>query len=409
MNQHKARRGGGKISALIAVVLIAALALVANQYLGKSDEADAAPASPAQSAPMVTFWKVARADLAIPREYLGRIESIQTVDIRPQITGEITSVAFTEGSFVKTGDTLFTIDDSQYRATVSLRRAEVAIATANHDHAVRYLQRLNASDRRSVSANDLDSANSSVAQTKALLDQANAALRLAEIDLGRCVVKAPIDGRIGRAEFTKGNIVSPSSSPLASIVQTTPIRVAYSVPDRDYLANIDAFTGSGEDVFKTNIVLPGEQSYPLDGKRDFEDNTMDASTGTIIVRERFENIGGKLVPGTMVRVEARPAKPHVAIIVPQQSIISTIDTDMVYVIDSNEKIEARPVKVGSEVGTVAEITEGLKEGERVVYRGIQNVRPGVVVSASEEQQESGPASEAKVSGSDVTVISSEGK
>lgn len=407
------RRGGGKATAVTAVVLIAVLALFLKVQGGSSlGSAHAAPAQGGEQIPSVVFTVVHRADLALAREYVGHVEPVQRVSIRPQVAGEIDQVNFVEGSIVSEGDVLFTINKRQYQATYDLRQADVARAKANHDFAVKFFNRLKASDSRSVSARDLDEAQSNVAQTKAAIDQANAALRLAKIDLDYCTIKAPISGKIGKAEQTRGNYVTPAGGELASIVQIDPIRVSFSASDRDYLGNIEAFKESSDDVYASQITLPDGSIYPLEGRRDFEDNELDGSTGTITMHLRFSNEKGILVPGTVVRVSIKPITPRVACVVPQAAVVSTAQGDAVYVIDGEDKVDVRIVELGEDVGQMVEVIKGLDEGERVVIRGVQSVRPGMKVSPNPEKAEgegSTPAELAQESGYDLIPIGPEGE
>lgn len=357
--------------------------------------------------PAVVFRPAQRADLAAVRNYVGQVEALQQVDIIARVAGEIGQVHFVEGSIVKEGDVLFTIDPSQYRATVALCQADVSSARANLDYAQRYFKRLNASDKRSVSATDLDAAESNVAKAKAAVDQAIAALRLAEIDLEHCTIKSPITGQIGRAAFTRGNYVTPASGPLARIAQVDPIRVKFNMPDRDYLADIESLKASDGDVFETHITLPDGKLYPFNGARDFEDNTMDSSTGTMTMRVRFSNMHRTLVPGTVVRVHVKPLTSRVSMVVPSAAIIGSAQGDVVYIVGNDDRIEARPVELGEEFATMTEVRSGLIEGERVVVRGIQNVRPGMDVEPTPERSEGEgptPADIARESGGDLKII-----
>lgn len=401
------RAGSGKASAVAAVVLIGAATLGFRWYAGRGIEpaqaaSEGAGAPPARA---VVYHTARRADMALMHEYVGQVEAVQYVSIRPQVAGEIQRVHFEEGSMVKEGDVLFTIDQRQYQATVELRRADVASAKANLEYAQKYHSRLKASDRRSVSAIDLDAAASRVTQAKAAVDQANAALKLAQIDLGHCSIKAPISGQIGRAELTKGNYVTPAMAELASIAQVDPVRVKFSVPDRDYLSNIEAFKASKENVFESHITLPDGTVYPTGGARDFEDNTMDSGTGTMTLRVRFNNDGGVLVPGTVVRVAVRPTKSHVALVIPQEALLGDAAGDFVYVVDKEDRIERRGVEIGEDVGGMVEITSGLAEGDRVVVRGQQSIRPGAAVAPHPDRSEGDaptPADLARQSNYDLT-------
>lgn len=410
MQFKKRRRGASKVTVVVALLLIVGLAFFVSRYLGTESDASQAQTPAAPQAPAVVYYTVERAELSTTHEYIGRVEPVQTVSIRPQVAAEIATVHYTEGSIVKAGDLLFTLDSKQYQATVDLRKADLAKAQANHDHAVKYYNRLKASDKRSVSASDMESAENDVNQSKAAIAQANASLKLAQIDLGYTKITAPITGRIGKAEFTKGNYVTPAGGVLANIVQVDPIRVTFSVPDKDYLERIDAFKGSDKPVYKTSITLPDGSVYPQSGERDFEDNVMDKRTGTITMHLRFKNEKGILVPGTMVRVAAQPLQSHIADVVPQEAIMGDAKSDFVYVIADTNVVERRDVELGIDVAYMSEIKSGLKEGERVIVRGLQSVRPGIEVAAMPMKAEGETMSQAELameSGYDLKLIPAE--
>ncbi|MDR3353554.1 MAG: efflux RND transporter periplasmic adaptor subunit, partial [Synergistaceae bacterium] len=262
-------------------------------------------------------------------------------------------------------------------------------------------------DQRSVSAADLDEAQNNIVQGKAAIEQARAALRLAEIDLGYTKIKAPISGRIGRAEFTKGNYVTPASSPLATIVQVNPIRVAFALPDKDYLEQYEAFGASGKSVYETTILLADGKPYPSGGKRDFEDNSMDPKTGSIMTRLRFENKSGVLVPGAMVRVLTRPSEKRVSVVLPQEAVMTDSSGDYVYVVDGGDTAQVCPVILGADVGAMREVVSGLEAGETVIVRGLQSVRPGMKVNPLPMKTGGGektPAELAMESGYDVPSL-----
>ncbi len=397
------------VQTIITIVAIIALIFIAKWYFSDrhATQEPGAMNGHQQQIPSVVADIAMKADLAIPREYVGRVESIQTVDVRPQVAGEIAQVHFKEGSTVKAGQLLFTLDSQQFQATVALRKADLAKAEANYDRAVKYYDRLKAADKRSVSASDLDIAQNDVLQSRAAIEQARASLRLAQIDLGYTKIAAPITGQIGKASFTKGNYVTPAGGSLASIVQIDPIRVAFSLPDRDYLDQFSAFKASGNSVYNASLRLADGKLYPFKGTRDFEDNAMDEKTGTIAVRIRFRNDKGILVPGAMVRVEAKPAKDHVAIVVPQEAILADNQGDYVYSIDANNVVHQSWVTLGAEIGSMREVASGLEEGTKVVVRGLQNVRPEATVNPTMQQQGGvkTPAELAKESTEDIKPLS----
>jgi RND family efflux transporter MFP subunit len=416
------RFGGANVKILksaVALAIILVIGYFASPYVehwmserfGSSSKASKAQAAPAGGPPIpqampVVGHVIERADLALSREYIGRVEPIQTVFVRPRVSGQIESVNFKEGAIVKEGDVLFTLDGAQHQATVQLRNADLAKAEANLSRAVKYNDRLMAADKRSVSASDVDMAASDVQQSQAAVEQAKAALRLARIDLGFTKITAPISGRIGRAEATRGNYVTPAGGHLASIVQINPIRVSYALPDRSYMDQIEVFQTS-DDVYNTTLVLANGTEYPIQGERDFESNAIDFATGTLTVFLRFENEQGTLVPGGMVRVVTKPARARVAPVLPQEAVISDSRGDFVYTIGEGNVVQRRDVKLGAEVGVLREIISGLVPGEKVVARGIQNLRPGMQVKPffpETDASSRSPAERARESGFDLPAV-----
>jgi RND family efflux transporter MFP subunit len=372
------------LKSMAALALMGVLALYSSSYLGegtaKKTETPNIPAAQAAApeeprATPVVGHVISAADLSIGREYIGTVEPIQIVQLRPRAAGQIESAHFKEGSIVKEGDLLFTIDRAQYQATVALRRADLSKAQASLARASKYNERLKAVDKRSISANDLDMSASDVQQNRAAVEQAKAALKLAEIDLGYTKITAPITGRIGRVNVTKGNFVSAASGPLATIVQTDPVRVSFAMPDREYMEQIRAFQASDASVYDTTLTLADGTLYESRGERDFEDNEMDASTATITLHLRFENKNGTLIPGSLVKVMTKPARSRVAPIVPQEAVMSDAAGDYVYVIDDGDAARRRNVKLGAEIGASREVLSGLAAGEKVIVSGLQNVRP----------------------------------
>ncbi|MDR0652123.1 MAG: efflux RND transporter periplasmic adaptor subunit, partial [Synergistaceae bacterium] len=397
--------------------LMGVLALFSSPYFGSgrggaenpgTQEIVGAASAAAPEAPQVTSvvgHVVMGADLSIGREYIGMVEPIQTVQIRPRVAGQIESVHFREGSVVSEGDLLFTIDRAQYEATVALRRADLSKARAGLSRASKYNDRLKAVDKRSISANDLDMAASDVQQNSASVEQARAALKLAEIDLGYTKITAPITGRIGRVNVTKGNFVSAASEPLATIVQTDPVRVSFAMPDREYMEQIKAFQ-SDAPVYNTTLTLADGTQYESRGERDFEDNEMNASSGTITLHLRFENKNWTLIPGSLVKVMTKPVKSRVAPIVPQEAVMSDAAGDYVYVIGDGDVARRRDVTLGAEIGASREVLSGLAAGEKVIVSGLQNARPDSPVRPSYPSGETSksPADLARESGYDLPGV-----
>lgn len=370
----KQKSGWIKI-ALVVVIAAAAVYGYRTWSGGKAVQQQTAQAAE----PLVIVKPVEKADSSSqPSEYVGRVEAIQTVQVKPQISGEIAKVSFKEGSIVKAGQLLFQIDPAQYQATVALRKAELEKAEATLAEAEKYHKRVMAANDQAVSAADRDTAESSVLQGKAAVSQAKANLRLAEINLGYCRITAPITGKIGIANLTKGNYVTPSSGALATIVQMDPVRVSYTLPDRDYLDQLELFKKEGS-VYKTKLILSNGSELDVPGQRDFEDNTVDQMTGTVMMRLRYTNDSGMLIPGEMVHVFTQPVKSRIVNVIPQTAVMADAEGDYVYVVEADNSVRDVRVKLGREMGTLREVVSGLKDGQNVVVAGLQNLRPGTKV------------------------------
>ena len=306
-------------------------------------------------------------------EYIGKAEAIQSVNLCPEITARITKVHFKEGSFVKEGQTLFSLDTLQFQANVSLRNAQLSQAQANLDKAKKYLSRLNAADKRSVPASDLDVAKSDVQQAEAMVAEAKATLQLARIDLNHTKITAPISGFIGKVQYTRGNYVS-DGTVLATITQTNPIRINFSMTDRDYLRNKDSNLSS-------QIKLADGSLYSEAGTLDFINNTMNAETGTISIWLKFPNDSNILKPGALVRVLLTEQGREMAL-VPQTSVIAGGEGEFVYVVE-NGIVHERKIVTGTLQGDMIAVVSGLKAGELVVSEGLQLMYDGARVSIKE--------------------------
>ena len=382
------------------VKIAAAVVVIAVVFFGYKAWKDGSsqPVQQAAAEPVVIVKQVEKFDASsVPSEYVGRVESIQSVSVKPQISGEIAKVCFKEGSVVKAGQLLFQIDPKQYEATVQLRKAELQQAEANLVTAEKYYKRVTAASERAVSATDRDTAEGNFLQAKAAVAQAKAALKLAQIDLGYCRITSPITGKIGRALYTKGNYVTPQITELASIVQMDPIRVSYPLPDRDYLDQLSLFKEDGS-VYNTSLILSNGEKYDVPGKRDFENNRVDQTTGTIMMRLRFANKEGMLIPGEMVRVFTKPVKSHIVNAVPQTAVMADEQGDYVYVINADNTARQARVTLGREFGDLREVTSGVEAGENVAVAGLQRLRPGAKVRIETSADEKPAAEKAAAQG-----------
>ncbi len=229
-------------------------------------------------------------------EYIGHTEAVQSVQICPEISARVTKIHFHEGDFVNKSAALFTLDNAELQAEVSLKKAELAMASAKFDGVAKYYARLKAT-KKAMSASDLDNAESEERQAKAGIDAAKASLKLAEIQLGHTKITAPFAGQIGKTNFHVGSYVSPENV-LCEIVQTNPIRILFAMPDRDYLRVKNAWEN-----LKYELILADGSLYSGTIEKDFEDNVMNSDTGTINIWLKVSNENNILLPGALVRVK----------------------------------------------------------------------------------------------------------
>jgi membrane fusion protein (multidrug efflux system) len=346
--------------------------------------AAAAPPGPGQGRPpVVRVLAVTEAEVNPPTEHVGRVEAIQAVDLRARVQGYLEAVKFNEGSDVRARDLLFTIEQAPYLASVNAARAKVASAEAALTNASQYLRRLQAVRSGGVSATDLEAAVSNELKAQALLQEAEASLEQAELDLGYTIIKAPISGRIGRTVFTKGNLVGPDSGALARIVQIDPILVVYSVSENDYADVKTSHQDMTPEQLRQELVprlkLSNGELYPGAGKLAFADNEVDADTGTIAVWAEFENPHGILLPGQYVTVLLSLSNPRRLPVVPQSAVQEDREGRYVFVVDGDNKVQQRRITTGAVVGVNWAVEAGLMVGETVIVQGVQKVRPGQVV------------------------------
>jgi len=327
--------------------------------------------------PAVIAVELKERPLDVLDDYIATVEPVQEVMVRSEVAGYIDNVHFTEGSLVKAGDLLFTIDRKQYQAMVDVREADLDRAKAELDRAEKFLKRMRKANKRSVSQSDLDTAESDQLQAVANLKQAAANLNLARIDLGYTTVRAPISGRIGMAKVTKGNYVTSASGELARIVQTSPIRVVFSMTDRAYLDfRARALAGTAEGLV-ARIRLPNGTQLPLVGKKAFDDNVMNAETGTMAVRYLFDNPDGLLVPGGYVNILLGSRQRPMGIRILQRAVLLDPQGYYVLTVNGEGRVGTARVEIGASVEGDFVVLSGLKAGDRIVVDGVQKVRPGM--------------------------------
>jgi membrane fusion protein (multidrug efflux system) len=368
------RSGRFRLVCLVWPVWLSSLAATAQA---------AEPPKNAAPPPSVAVITTQLVDVTPTFGFNGRVVAEDKVELRARVAGFLQKREFKEGADVKAGELLFVIEKDQYQAIVEQRQAELASAEANRDNtevALRRGQELVKNKNIPQAEVDQRRANDQMAAAKIL--EAQAALKQAEINLGYTDIYAPIDGRIGRASVSVGNLVGPDSGVLATIVSQNPIYVTFPVSQRQLLDYRRDQSGSGHPPV-VRVGLPDGTLYPEPGSLNFLDVQVDRGTDTVTVRAALPNPDRVLVDGQFVSVQVEAGTPERRIAIPQAALQVDQAGPYVLVVDGDDKVEARRVKLGASEGTQAVIQEGLKEGERVIVEGIQKVRPGMVVAAAE--------------------------
>jgi len=332
--------------------------------------------------PGVKALELKEIPLDVQEEYIASVEPVQQVMVRSEVSGYIDHTHFKEGALVEEGDLLFTIDQQQYQAIVEVRVAELASASAEVNRADKFLKRMHGASERSVSQADLDTAESDHLQAVANLKQAEANLNLAKIDLAYAEIRAPISGRIGAAMLTKGNYVNASADMLAHIVQTDPIRVAFSMTDRAYLTLRQKILDGTADGMVAQVKLPNGVILPVAGKKEFDDNAMNPMTGTLAVRYLFDNPNELLVAGGYATIMLGKAERPMGLRIPQRAVLVGPDGPYVLTVDEAGTVGTAPVELGDTIDADIVIVSGLTAGDRVVVDGLQKVQPGMVATVT---------------------------
>ncbi|MCA3573444.1 MAG: efflux RND transporter periplasmic adaptor subunit [Aestuariivirga sp.] len=360
------------------------LLLLMAPVLASCDEAPK-QATPNQAPPpAVSVVKVEQRDIRPSVSFSGRVTALQKVDLLARIEGFLQQQNFTEGATVKAGDLLFVIEKAPYEAKVASAEGAVTTARARYDRTEIELKRQTTLAAKEVAAQaKLDDAKAARDEAKGSLDKLIAELEQAKLQLSYTEIRAPIDGRIGKSLLTVGSFVSPQSGTLATIVAKDPIGVIFPVGQREFQAVREQSPGASVSDVTVYIEFGKNKRYPLAGAVDFVDVQVNTGTDAVDVRATFPNPDGILVDGQLVTAIVEAGTPKPALIVPVGAIQMDQAGPFVLLVDSASKLEVRRVTLGSQSGNGVIVTEGLSQGERVVVEGVQKVRPGQTVEATE--------------------------
>lgn len=334
----------------------------------------------------VTVVKVVEKDVNEIWTLVGQTVSDPKVELLARVSGFLVKRNFKQGSFVKKGELLFQIEKDQYEAAVQEAKANVAIKDAVLKNAtITYNRYKYLREKNSVSQADLDKATAEKDSAIGELNVAKAKLRESELNLDYTDIKSPFDGRIGLAKYNVGNMVGPESGVLAIVVSLNPMRVEFNVNEADFLrAQQEAIKNkvslkkllSDLDI---RLILSNGTLYDKIGKIYFWNNTVSSSTGTILMRANFENPEFILNPGQYVKVQIQSKVPRKGLIIPQIAIQTALGGKFVMIVDKNNAIKTKSVKLGYQFDGVVVVKDGLNADDRVVTQGIQQVRPGFKV------------------------------
>jgi membrane fusion protein (multidrug efflux system) len=339
--------------------------------------------------PAVTVAPVVSREVTATGDFIGRVVAIDKVDVVARVSGFINQRNFTEGQQVKTGDLLFRIEPDTYKAAVDQQAANVAKAKATEVNANLQLQRGQELIRnQNIPQSEVDQRAANAQAAHADVMQAEALLEQAKINLGYTEIRSPVDGRIGLANFTVGNLVSSSSGTLATIVSQDPIYVTFQASEADvieYRHRIAASANKNPHV-TIHIKLPDGSMYPHPGLTNLLDVQVHPDTDTLLVRAQLPNPEGMLIPGGIVGVLVERGAPQSSRVIPQSAVQLDQAGHYVMVVGPDKKVEQRRITTGVEQGRDIVVTEGLKEGELVIVEGIQKVHPGQVVATNAPAQ-----------------------
>lgn len=320
--------------------------------------------------------------------FIGKGEAVDKVDIVARVSGFVEGVMVKDGSVVKEGDLLFRIEPDTYEATLAARVADLNKAVATQDLTETELDRKEELFQRQVGTEadrDLAFANNQVAIAE--VEIAQAAIRLAELDVTYTHVTAPFDGRIGRVNVSIGELVGPSSTPLVNLLRTSPIYVDFSLTERQFVnllkvvetrASEISSSDGAPDVF---VTLPNGDALDEVGRVVFADNRVDPTTGTVAFRAQFENEQGLIADGSFLGVRIQATQPSQVLLIPQAAVQRDQRGDFVLVVGQQQTVEQRYVTLGRQVETAVVVEDGMREGEAVIVEGLQRVRPGVAVDS----------------------------
>jgi multidrug efflux system membrane fusion protein len=333
--------------------------------------------------PEVTVAEVIHQPLREWQEFSGRLQAVNTVEIRPRVSGYVDRVGFDDGTRVKKGQLLFQIDPRPFQAEVDRLLAErsrglsdLELARANRARAERLIS------AHAISREDYERLVAAEASAQGALGSIDASLQEARLNRAFTEVRAPIDGHVSRAIITAGNLVT-SASLLTTLVSDDPVYVYFDADEQTYLRYAKAQRAAGQtdnDTSGVYIGLADEEGYPHQAQLDFIDNQVDATTGTIRARAALANPDGRYTPGLFARVRLVGGEDHDSVLIEDRAVGTDLSKKFVLTLTTDNRIEYRLVELGPEINGLRVVEHGLAPSELIVVNGLQHVRPGQTVA-----------------------------
>lgn len=350
---------------------------------GKKADAKQQTAQQSQTPPTIKVVKVEPVDIPYFAEYAASIEAKQSVDIRARVAGYLLERHFEEGSLVKEGELLFTIDPREYQENLKQAQSKLQGDQATLDKARVDLKRFSELyEKGAVSREEYDTKNTNVKEYEAMVDQDKAAVKQAELDLGYTMITAPITGLIGRALAQNGDLVGKGENTLlATITTVDPVYVNFSISETDYLSFMHYIENGGpQPEIKLLLKLSDDSIYKHQGTINMVDPSVDPKTGTLGIRATFPNPLGMLKPGQFAHLFMAVNLNKKAILIPQRAVMDVQGMSMCLVADASGKVSSRKITLGQDIYELIGVTEGLQSGDLVLEEGLQKIKNGDVIT-----------------------------
>ena len=360
---------------------VMALALVIASMLAVTGCGGKQAAGPAET--LVKSMQVIKRDTPIVYEYSGFVEAQNEVQMKARVTGMITEKYVNGGDKVEKGQLMFVIDPRTYQATSWNYQAQVASAQADLSRVRRDADRYQKLyEQGAISKQTLDNTMAELEQSEAKVEAQKALLSSAQVDLGETNVVAPFSGKVSANDLAVGTFVTAGTTVLATISNSDPVRVKFSLAEAEYLKLVATKAADGTAPLENlTIVLADGSTYPLKGKLTQVDRSISEGTGTLTLKAEFDNPDKLLLPGMFAHLQANVGTKKDALLVPQRAVTEIMYKTFVYVVNSENKVEMKEVKLGARVGRLWVVESGLDGTENIIVEGTQKVKKGSAVKA----------------------------